>query len=36
MLYDPEEANIFSFSEYISIAFYPAEGISPPDWDFEA
>jgi hypothetical protein len=36
MVYDPEEADIFSLSEYISVAFYSGKGISPLDWDFEA
>jgi len=36
MVYDPEEAGIFSLSEYISVAFCSAQCISPLDWDFEA
>jgi len=36
MVYDPEEADIFSLSEYISVAFYSSQCISPLDKYFEA
>jgi len=36
MVFDPEEADIFSRSEYIGIAFCPGYSISPLDWDFVA
>jgi len=36
MVYDPEEADIFSLNECIGVAFYSVDGISPLDWDFVA
>ena len=35
MVHAPEKADIFSLSEYISVAFYSVHRISPLNWDYD-